>query len=219
LPFWGYRRWREEIPAGDEQGSEREPGDEIVLEDELVIEKTGILQAKIDPERFDTLFELYYERIFRFHYHRTRHRDEAEDLTSETFRRALRAMGRFRWQGVSFGAWIYRIALNELRRWHAGRKKRNEVRMPENLLGEEVLASRDPDPAQALDRALDRERLMGALAELSEDDQDILALHYFEGLTVPQVAVILDKPRGTVSARVTRALERLRRALEIGTGR
>jgi len=65
-----------------------------------------------DADAFGSLYDRYAEGIYRFCYHRTTSVALAEDLTSETFFRALRAISTFRWQGRDFGAWLTTIARN-----------------------------------------------------------------------------------------------------------
>ena len=65
-----------------------------------------------DTEAFGLLYDHYQPSVYRFLYYRTRSVTLAEDLTSETFFRALRSMNSFRWQGKDFGAWLMTIARN-----------------------------------------------------------------------------------------------------------
>ena len=65
-----------------------------------------------DVEAFGQLYDHYVSGVFRFIYYRVGSRQLAEDLTSETFVRGLRAIQRFNWQGKDFGAWLTTIARN-----------------------------------------------------------------------------------------------------------
>ena len=65
-----------------------------------------------DAEAFGQLYDHYHGSVYRFLFYRTRSTTLAEDLTSETFFRALRSMAGFRWQGKDFGAWLMTIARN-----------------------------------------------------------------------------------------------------------
>ena len=70
------------------------------------------LARKGDADAFGLLYDHYQASVYRFLYYRTRSSTLAEDLTSETFFRALRSMTNFRWQGKDFGAWLMTIARN-----------------------------------------------------------------------------------------------------------
>ena len=70
------------------------------------------LARKGDADAFGLLYDHYQASVYRFLFYRTRSSTLAEDLTSETFFRALRSMTNFRWQGKDFGAWLMTIARN-----------------------------------------------------------------------------------------------------------
>ena len=81
-------------------------------------ERLLIEAAKADPPRFAALYERHFERVYAFVARRTRHRGEAEDVTSEVFHHALAHLGRYEWRGVPFSAWLFQIARNSLTdRW------------------------------------------------------------------------------------------------------
>src|SRR6266481_4336979 len=83
-------------------------------------ERLLVLAAQNDPTRFAELYENNFERVYAFIARRVRHRDEAEDLTAEVFHKALANLPRFKWRGVPFAAWLFRIAANMI----ADRSKR-----------------------------------------------------------------------------------------------
>ena len=77
-----------------------------------VDERTLIEAAQRDPGRFAELYESNFDRVYAFVVRRVRDREEAEDVTSEVFHRALANLGQFEWRGVPFAAWLLRIAAN-----------------------------------------------------------------------------------------------------------
>src|SRR5436853_207691 len=77
-------------------------------------EKRLIEAAQRDPARFAGLYELYFERIYSYCVRRVRERSEAQDLTSEVFHHALANLRRYEYRGISFAAWLYRIAANAI---------------------------------------------------------------------------------------------------------
>ena len=176
----------------------------------LEYERKRILWARIDPERFDYLYDYYYDRIFRFFYHRTLSRTTAEDLTSDTFHAALRGLGRYRWQNKPFQAWLFGIATNRLKKHYETWRKRTGEPLPTNVLGEDILVDDTELPADRLERRDERDRMMRALAELEPEDQDWLTLYYFEEMTAREIAEIAGVPVGTMKARIHRALAKLR---------
>ena len=79
------------------EGSAKIESEGFPEEPPLAIQEEKIRSAKIDPETFDFFYVHYYHRILSFCYGRTLHRDTAEDLTSETFAKALDNIGKYRW--------------------------------------------------------------------------------------------------------------------------
>ena len=220
MDFWNYirRRYQQhaeerdpENPRETEFRRETEIGDE---EPDLAIQKVMLAEVKLDSERFDFFYVHFYPRIFRYLYQRVWNWDTAEDLTEETFYKALKNLNQFRWAGVSFGAWLFRIALNEANAWFKKRKTRCEQPLPETVLGEDLLVCREPDPARCLEIKRDRELIMRHLARLNEDDQNYLSLYYLVGLSSREIATIADVPWGTMASRIHRALEKLQAIAE-----
>src|SRR2546428_7083266 len=75
-------------------------------------ERLLVEAAQKDPSRFAELYEINFERVYAFIVRRVRDRDAAEDLTSEVFHKALASLPRFKWRGVPFAAWLFKIAAN-----------------------------------------------------------------------------------------------------------
>ena len=96
-------------PVGDEDQAASSEVDEAEGERLIALVE---LARQGDKEAFGLLYDHYQASVYRFLYYRTRSQALAEDLTSETFFRALRSMNNFRWQGKDFGAWLMTIARN-----------------------------------------------------------------------------------------------------------
>ncbi|MDB4698917.1 hypothetical protein OAF45_02110 [Candidatus Latescibacteria bacterium] len=87
----------------------RDEGKEVDFSDEYLVAK-----AKEEPEAFGHLYDRYYPAISNYIYRRTWDRALTEDLTSNTFYAAFRNIHKFRWKRILLGAWLYRIASNEI---------------------------------------------------------------------------------------------------------
>jgi len=183
--------------------------DALPEEPELAIQEVHIHAAKIDPETFDFFYVYFYHRILSFCYRRTRSRDAAEDLTAETFLKALDNIGGYRWSGVSFGAWLYRIAANEIKKWYRLNARRLESPLPTNVLGEDLLVGDEPDPERRMELTQERELLARYMARLDLDDQTYLDLRFREGMSTKEIAAIAGVPWGTIASRINRSLQML----------
>lgn len=211
---WYYTLRRVDPPPDVSLEVGSDDADALPEEPALAIQEDHIQSAKIDPETFDFFYVHYYHRIFRFCYGRTRRRDAAEDLTAETFLKALDNLGGYRWSGVSFGAWLYRIAANEIKKWYRLNAKRLETERSTNILGEDLLVGDEPDPERRVMLAQERALLAKYIARLDLDDQAYLDLRYREGLSTKEIAVIAGVPWGTIASRISRSIKRLQAMAE-----
>jgi RNA polymerase sigma factor (sigma-70 family) len=155
-------------------------------------------------DEFERLYAAEAQGLFAFLAYRTGDRSLAEDLLADAFERALRSRRRFDPRRGSQKTWLYAIALNLLRD-HA-RRAAAEGRALERV--EERSA---PDALEGVER---REALSRALARLSAEEREAIALRFGADLSVPEMARVLGEPLTTVEGRVYRALRKLRERLE-----
>lgn len=175
-------------------------------------------RARREPAAFGELYEIYYTPILNYLYRRTLSASVAEELTSNTFLKALRGLPAYRPRlGVRFRAWLYRIATNEAgMHWRALRARGVTRVLPDDndlpritFVWPEMEA---PETARA--KQTQFALVHQALGQLAEIDRTVLTLRYFEGLAHEEIAAILDKPVGTVKSLVHRGLAKLAKAME-----
>jgi RNA polymerase sigma factor (sigma-70 family) len=155
-------------------------------------------------DTFERLFEEHAERLFGFLAYRTGDRALAEDLLSETFERVLRSRQRFDPRRGSERRWLYAIALNLLR--DQARRASSETR----ALGQITAATAPVRPDPALAAVEQRDELARALAHLSDDEREAIALRFGADLKLSDVARVLGEGESAVEARIRRALAKLR---------
>ena len=158
-------------------------------------------------ERFERLYEDHAQPLLAFLVYRTGDRPLAEDLLAETFERVLRARRPFDPRRASEKTWLYSIALNLLRD-HV-RRKEAEARAVER-----VVTVPPDDERGDFDLVEERDSLTRALATLSEEEREAVALRYGADLTVPEIAKLMREKLTTVEGRVYRALRKLRDELD-----
>jgi RNA polymerase sigma-70 factor (ECF subfamily) len=136
---------------------------------------------------------------------------EAEDAVQEAMVKAFRHLGRFR-AGSAFRPWFLAIVANEARnrRRASGRQDAVGLRLRARAGSEAAWERSAEDGALAHDQ---RDRLLAAVAALSDRDREIVALRYFAGLTEAETGIALACPLGTVKSRLSRAIDRLRDTL------
>lgn len=171
-------------------------------------EQELIAQAQRDREAFALLYDRYVERIFAYACRETHDSALAQDITSATFEKALQHLGGYRWQGISFGAWLYQIARNEINMQY----RRQKWLVP--LLGW-LIGGRDPE--QTFQEQSELTAVQRAMNQLSGRDQEVLRLHYFEQLSHEEIGQVLDCSSRNVAVRLHRALERLRTKVAAAT--
>lgn len=169
-------------------------------------EKTIIEQAQQDPRAFAALYERYIDRIYGFIYKRIRDVATTQDITSATFEQALRNISKYRWQGISFAAWLYRIARNQIIQHH----RRQRFLVPLGLNHSNHLSDAEAD----LLAVEEHNDIAFAMVQLSDKDQEALTLRFFEDLSSQELADVLGCSKQNAYLRLHRALKRLRKQIE-----
>ncbi len=172
-------------------------------------------RVKTQPQAFGQLYDLYYSKILNFIYRRTLDMTLAEELTSNTFFNALRALPSYNDCG-KFCAWLYCIAGNEIRlHWRAKRGRREGTyRWREEFARIRFAANQSTAADEVEEKMQQFARLHDAISCLPERYQAVLTLRYFEGMSYDEVADVLGKKIGTVKSLIHRGLERLKRQFE-----
>lgn len=162
-----------------------------------------------DRESYGQLYEAYVDKIFRYIYFKVGQRAEAEDLTSQTFMKAWDAIGDYEWRNHPFGAWLFRIAHNLVVDYH--RARRENITLSDASPQLELKASRDEiRPERVLSELITTDRIRHAIGRLTEEQQQVLVLRFFEGMSTGEVAELMGKRRGAIRGLQFRALSALR---------
>ncbi len=161
-----------------------------------------------EAEAFGALYDRYVEAVYRYVYYRVRNEAEAEDVTSDVFFKALRAIPRYE-PRQPFLAWLYRIARNAV----IDRARRQRPQVPFEDALRHPGADRVVDPDAGLDAISDKAALRTAISQLTPLQQDVIILRYVEGLDTREIGKILGRRDGTVRGIEFRALGMLRQVL------
>jgi len=162
---------------------------------------------KRDQEAFAQLYEEHFDKIYRYLALRIGNEMEAEDMTQQVFLKALRSISSFRWKGVPFSAWLFRIAHNQAVDYLRKKTKRAAVPLDESL------ADSDDTPQSAAERKLDAERLLSATSQLTEAQREVISLRFTSELSIAEVSRVMGKSQGAVKALQHSAIVALRRRL------
>jgi RNA polymerase sigma-70 factor (ECF subfamily) len=163
-----------------------------------------------DLEAFGVLFDRFHLPVYRYIAARIEGQADAEDLAAETFATALRAIGRFRWRGAPFEAWLFRIARSKI----IDHQRRTKRRPASELTGSEPATQPYLDPEVHVVRDEERTQLLSAIRRLSADQLEVVALRFFADLSVTDIARVMDRSPGAVRQLQLRALTTLRQKME-----
>jgi RNA polymerase sigma-70 factor (ECF subfamily) len=169
--------------------------------------------AKGDREAFGALYERYVFKVFRHVYYLTSDLHSAEDLTAQTFLKALEAIHRYEMRGVPFLAWLLRIAYN-LTINHKKVRDNGTAPLPEAVEVQGILYS----PEASCEAKADGERVWEGVRTLRGDQRQVIVMRFIDGLSYSDVAKVLGKSIGAVRVIQYRALCALRRRLEDDLG-
>ena len=174
-------------------------------------EKELAARAQKDPQAFGELYEQNYARIFGYVLKRVANLEAAQDITSETFFKALDKLGQFRWRNIPFSAWLYRIAGNEVVNYY---RRDGHQPLPLDECREPITLADPPAEILQAQEELKRHEEFLALHEkisrLPHKYQEVIALRFFEEKKLGEIADILGKREGTVKSLLSRGLEKLR---------
>ncbi len=191
--------------AGAGASARRPPADSDSLRMMELVERA----QSGETDAFGRLYDHYCDTVYRYIYYRVGGKATAEDLTSETFLRALRRIGTFTWQGRDFGAWLVTIARNLVADHFKSSRFRLEVTTGEMLDANEVERS----PEDSVLESLSNEALLQAVRKLNPQQQECVTLRFLQGLSVAETARIMGKNEGAIKTLQYRAVRTLARLL------
>jgi RNA polymerase sigma-70 factor, ECF subfamily len=206
------------VGAGPEGGGGRDDDHDLATSsEESEADRTRLialveLARGGDADAFGLLYDHYQSSVYRFLYYRTRSQALAEDLTSETFFRALRNMTSFRWQGKDFGAWLMTIARNlATDHFKAGRTR---LELTTEDMGAHDDATEGPE--EAVLAGLTNELLLQALTELPNEQRDCLVMRFLQSMSIAETAAALGRTEGAVKQLQLRGVRNLAKLMPEG---
>jgi len=169
-----------------------------------------VVKAKTQAEALGRLYEMYYERIFRFCVYRLFNKEIAEDVTSAVFLQVARGIRNFKGRSEQdFRNWLYAIAANQANAYIRKSSRR------EKLLAE-AAGSIVPPASDCTDMSFEPDwpGLYAAILRLKPRHQTIVTLRFFENFSHQQIAEILDVKEANVRVTLHRILNKLRNKLQ-----
>ena len=169
-------------------------------------EKNRIIKAKKDLQEFDYLYRKYYPIMNNFVFHRVNDEAVRNEVVSNIFFKAMKRLSLFRFldsRKCSFSSWLYRIAVNEVNQFYRNVKREDRIR--ESVKWNTV----DGDDIQFNYKVIQRK-----ITSFNIDEQNLIALRFFEKLSYKEIAEIYNKKEGTIKVQMHRLLKKLRMNVE-----
>jgi RNA polymerase sigma-70 factor (ECF subfamily) len=174
--------------------------------EQVLTEDDHIRRAREKPEAFRPIYEKYYKPIFLFVLHRVGDKELTADITSQVFLKALVNLEKYKFRGLPFSSWLYRIASNECNNHFRQTKRARTVvleeyhaeHLYEEMFGEEF-------------REELRQRLPLILEKLKPDELQLIELRFLEGRQFKEVAEILNITETYAKVRTYRVLDKMKK--------
>lgn len=163
---------------------------------------------EVNLKNFPDLYAQYVKKIFSFIYYKTHHKETAEDLTSQTFLKALRSLDQFDPEKGKFSTWLYQIARNQVIDFY--RAKRSDINIEDvwDLAGQEDIL-RDFDAAEKL------KKVQEYLKKLKPDQREVVLLRVWEGMSYREIAEVLGKDEAHCRVIFSRTIQALREQMPL----
>lgn len=166
--------------------------------------------AKQDRAAFGVLYYRYVSRVYKYLRTRLDNDDDAADLTQQVFLQAFTALPKYKNRGVPFSAWLFRIAANAVT--DVRRRKHSTIEL------EKIPETQHPLTEQSVEGAILRNeavlRIQRLLNDLESSYREVVLLRFIAGLTVREIATVLEKSEATVYRYLSDALNILKERMD-----
>lgn len=168
-------------------------------------EQEQIKLAQKDIRHFGPLYDLYYVSVFRFIYNRIEVKDDAQDICSGVFIKAMDKISSYQDRGYTLKSWLIRISINEINLFYRSRKTHQKFFIEQKHLS---------SLTEEVDEQIGKEELLKEyLEEMSKDDFDLIQMKYFEGMSFHDIAQVLDKSEESLRVYMHRLRKRMKTQL------
>jgi RNA polymerase sigma-70 factor (ECF subfamily) len=162
-----------------------------------------------DPVALTQLYEENFDKIYRYIVLKIGDRTEAEDMTQQVFLNALQSISSYKWKGMPFTSWLYRIAHNQVVDYFRKKSKHATVPLDESL----PIPAVDGDPKYTVERKVEIETIVLATKKLTQAQQEVISLRFASELSIAEVAGVMGTSEGAVKALQHSAIAALRKVL------
>lgn len=173
--------------------------------EQLLIELEWIKSAQTEPGKFAPLYNKYYDQIHGYVIQKLNDIDVARDVTSQVFLKAMKYIKGYKYQGVPFSSWLYRIAKSEINQSFRDRKKRLSVPFESYQVATFMETFKDEE------LEMNKEKLKFVLNKLSKNEKELINLRYFQFYAYKEIAEMLDISENNAKVKTFRVLNKLKK--------
>lgn len=176
-------------------------------------EEKEVERAKKDPKAFKPLYERYYGKIYGFLFKRVNDEQITADLASQTFLNALLNLKKYEFRGLSFAAWLYRIAVNLSTDYFRQTKRSRALYLDPDKTSDLFLEMVDEGEDEAED-LLHELKLPMVLKALSQKELELIELRFFEEMSFKEIAFVVNLTEGNARTKTHRILRKMKMLIE-----
>jgi RNA polymerase sigma-70 factor (ECF subfamily) len=174
---------------------------------DLRLELQQVEAAKLNPARFDVLYDKYYKPIFVFIHRRTGDEMLTADLASQVFLKALINIKKYEFKGVPFSAWLFRIAFNEINMYFRKNNANRVVSLDQGGISSIIAEAKEEENTEA------QQRMLKALKEMSPEDTQLIELRFFEKRSFAEVGSIVGITENNAKVKVYRVIDKIKKLM------
>lgn len=178
-----------------------------ISQSEIQEEYLLIEEAKKNPSRFGVIYDRYYQQIFLFVFKRVGEEENTADICSQVFLKAMLSLKKYKFQGVPFSAWLYRIAINEVNQFFR------------NSNSQRVISAEGKDLAEMADEVEEDhsetniQHLIQTLQKLSPDEVQFIELRFFEKMSYREISAVYGITENNAKVRMYRLTSKMKKLM------
>jgi RNA polymerase sigma-70 factor (ECF subfamily) len=180
---------------------------------EIEQEKELIIKAQKNPKDFAPLYDSYYLQIFKYVIKRVKDENNAAEITSDIFAKALFNLNKFKFKGFPFSSWLYRIASNEITDFYRKNQSDKYLRVTENQLNY-LVDNSEEDLSLLLSKEGRITQILSSLKTLADDELELIEMRFFEERSFKEIAEILGLTEGNARIKTHRVITKLKDTLK-----
>lgn len=178
-----------------------------ISQSEMQEEYLLIEEAKKNPSRFGKIYERYYQQIFIFVFKRIGEEENSADVCSQVFLKAMLNLKKYKFQGVPFSAWLYRIAINEVNQFFRKNNAQRVISMDgQNLVEMADIVEEDHSEANI-------QYLLQTFQKLSTDEVQFIELRFFEKMSFREISAVYGITENNAKVRMYRLTNKMKKIM------